>query len=146
MKMDSRMGTPRHYLLAFTLFWLFVVACTAESTPTASPARTTITVPPAATAIAPLPTSTVIPTVASTPNATAAPTPVPQSEAGLSASTSVGEAPLEVAFTNRSKNADAFEWDFGDDTSATSTSIDELVTHEYTKAGTYQVTLKATRK
>ena len=115
---------------------------------TSSPAATTpAPVAPATSAVGPGPTATSAPTpIPSAPPATlptTAPTPVPQSEAVLSASTTIGEAPLEVAFANLSTNADIFEWDFGDETSTTSTSVDEPVTHEYTKAGTYQIILKA---
>ena len=58
-----------------------------------------------------------------------------------------GQAPLTVSFTNTSQNADEFQWDFGDGanltTWSTGTSIEEPVSHEYTKAGTYTVTLTA---
>ena len=91
-----------------------------------------------------VPTST--PAATATPAPTATPTPVPQPESRLSASTTKGEAPLEVVFTNLSKNADVFEWDFGDETTASSTSVDESVTHEYTKTGTYQITLRALKE
>ena len=81
------------------------------------------------------------------PTATAppagSPTAMPQSTANFSASATIGEAPLEVSFTNLSENADGFQWDFGDETTASSSNVDETVTHEYTKAGTYQVTLSA---
>lgn len=44
-----------------------------------------------------------------------------------------------VAFTNNSSNATAYLWDFGDETQATYTNI----THQYTNAGIYVVTLAA---
>jgi len=44
-----------------------------------------------------------------------------------------------INFTNCSVNANEFEWDFGDGTSSTQ----ENPSHEYTTAGTYEVTLTA---
>ncbi len=63
--------------------------------------------------------------------------------AELGASVTSGQAPLVVNFTNTSKNADEFHWDFGDGSTMTTTSIEEPVSHEYTLAGTHTVTLTA---
>ena len=57
-----------------------------------------------------------------------------------------GAAPFTANFTNTSSNADQFQWDFGDGTTATSVSKDEVVTHEYTKAGTHTARLIANKK
>ncbi|GAB3643723.1 hypothetical protein GCM10027423_43600 [Spirosoma arcticum] len=48
--------------------------------------------------------------------------------------------PCEVAFTNKSTNADTYQWDFGDGGSSTEASP----RHQYTKGGTFQVVLTAT--
>jgi PKD repeat protein len=56
-----------------------------------------------------------------------------------------GQAPLTVTFTNQSKNADEFQWDFGDGAIKTTTSAKEPVVHQYTKAGAHTVTLKAVK-
>ncbi len=48
-------------------------------------------------------------------------------------------APADITFTNTSKKADRYEWDFGDGT----TSIEQNPTHHYVKSGQYLVTLKA---
>jgi Tol biopolymer transport system component len=61
----------------------------------------------------------------------------------LSASVTSGQAPLVVSFTNTSKNADEFRWDFGDGSTMTTTSVEEPVSHEYTLAGTHTITLTA---
>jgi PKD repeat protein len=50
----------------------------------------------------------------------------------------VGYAPLWVKFTDTSKGATAWNWDFGDGT----TSTKQSPIHQYTKDGTYTVTLK----
>ena len=47
--------------------------------------------------------------------------------------------PCSVSFTNESKFADAYEWDFGDGM----TSEQEAPTHAYAQAGAYEVSLKA---
>lgn len=47
---------------------------------------------------------------------------------------------LEVTFTNYSKNAESYAWNFGDG----QTSTEENPVHVYTAAGTYQVALTAT--
>ncbi len=51
-----------------------------------------------------------------------------------------GRSPLKVRFTNRSSNAAAFEWDFGDGRRSTAPEPD----HVYESAGVYTVTLTAT--
>ncbi|MEL6864360.1 MAG: peptidylprolyl isomerase [Bacteroidota bacterium] len=48
-------------------------------------------------------------------------------------------APAEIQFTNESKNAESYSWDFGDG----GQSEEETPEHRYTKSGTYTVTLKA---
>jgi cyclophilin family peptidyl-prolyl cis-trans isomerase len=48
-------------------------------------------------------------------------------------------APAEYTFTNTTKSADAYEWDFGDGT----TSKEVSPTHRYNRSGNYVVTLKA---
>ena len=65
----------------------------------------------------------------------------PQAE--FEASVTSGQAPLEVSFTNTSQNADEFQWDFGDGAAMTTSTIEEPVSHEYTRAGTHTVTLTA---
>ena len=67
-------------------------------------------------------------------------------EADLVASDTSGQAPLSVTFTNESKNADEFQWDFGDGATTTSDNPDEPVTHQYTTAGTFTATLKAIKQ
>ncbi|HEY94151.1 MAG TPA: PKD domain-containing protein [Dehalococcoidia bacterium] len=59
---------------------------------------------------------------------------------------SIGNAPLLVTFINSSSDADEYLWDFGDGTTATSSTRDEPVTHEYTKAGIYSVALTSIDK
>ena len=61
------------------------------------------------------------------------------------ASATSGQAPFPVTFTNQSKNADEFTWDFGDGETKTTTSAKEAVTHEYKKAGALTVKLTATK-
>lgn len=48
-------------------------------------------------------------------------------------------APVPITFLNHSRDADYFEWSFGDD----ETSADYQPTHVYQKKGNYTVTLKA---
>lgn len=72
-------------------------------------------------------------------------------QAKFEASATSGQAPLSVSFTNITETyllekADEFQWDFGDGTSMTTSTIEEAVTHEYTKAGSYTVTLTAIKK
>jgi peptidyl-prolyl cis-trans isomerase B (cyclophilin B) len=59
--------------------------------------------------------------------------------AGFTMSVQHAEAPATVVFTNTSKGADTYAWDFGDGTQST----DTMATHRYTHAGKYNVTLKA---
>jgi len=67
-------------------------------------------------------------------------------EASFEVNTASGQAPFSVEFLNKSKNADHFEWDFGDGTTATSSTVAEKVTHQYTRTGTYKVTLVAVKE
>jgi PKD repeat protein len=66
-------------------------------------------------------------------------------EARFAVSTTAGEAPLSLTFTNESSNAGRFEWDFGDGTTTITNDKKEVVTHEYTKAGAHTVTLTAVK-
>lgn len=54
------------------------------------------------------------------------------------------KAPAKITFTNKSKNAHDFIWDFND--GSTSNSNDLIVYHTYWSAGLYLVTLKAIGK
>ena len=51
----------------------------------------------------------------------------------------IGQAPLNVQFSNNSEGAESYLWDFGDET----TSTDEAPLHVYTSGGDYTVTLTA---
>jgi Tol biopolymer transport system component len=67
-------------------------------------------------------------------------------QAAFQASTVSGQAPLDVVFTNQTQKIAPdslviFDWDFGDGSKQTGTKIADPVTHQYTKAGTYTVTL-----
>ena len=96
-----------------------------------------------------LPTATVV----STPEVGSSPTqplvPVDKSSTGLqaalAANVTAGQAPLSVQFTNLSLNADNFRWDFGDGETAATNLTDETVSHQYVKAGTYEVALAITK-
>ena len=73
------------------------------------------------------------------------------SQAEFGASVTSGEAPFTVSFSNTTKtflvmNVDEFQWDFGDGANMTTSTTEETVTHEYTKAGTHTVTLTAVKK
>ncbi|UCH42738.1 MAG: PKD domain-containing protein [Dehalococcoidales bacterium] len=70
----------------------------------------------------------------------------PSPEASFEVNTASGQAPFNVEFFNKSKNADHFQWDFGDGTTTTSSTVGEKVTHQYTKTGTYTVTLSAIKE
>ena len=54
--------------------------------------------------------------------------------------TVVGQAPLNVQFTNESENATTFAWDFGDG----NTSTEESPAHTYANGGDYEVSLTVT--
>lgn len=54
-----------------------------------------------------------------------------------------GIAPLEVNFTNNSKLATSWSWDFGDGSAA---STDEAPTHIFADAGTYTISLTSTNE
>jgi len=64
----------------------------------------------------------------------------------MTADVTSGPAPVRVSFTNTSQNADQFQWDFGDGRRITTLEPTELVTHEYTKAGSYTITMTAVKK
>lgn len=51
-------------------------------------------------------------------------------------------APAKIPFENKSKKAETYEWDFGDG----NTSQEETPSHQYSKSGTYTITLKAMKK
>ena len=67
----------------------------------------------------------------------------PRLKARLAEGAVVGQAPFMVNFTNLSENADTFQWDFGDGDVATTSHVDEPISHQYVKAGSYKVTLTA---
>ena len=54
----------------------------------------------------------------------------------------VKTAPAKITFENKSKKAEAYEWDFGDG----KTSVEESPAHQYYKPGKYTVTLKAIKE
>lgn len=53
-----------------------------------------------------------------------------------------GCLPLEVVFENLSVGGEIYEWDFGDGTDRTTTTLDTIV-HTYSNAGIYQIRLHA---
>ncbi|HLC23833.1 MAG TPA: PKD domain-containing protein, partial [Dehalococcoidia bacterium] len=57
-----------------------------------------------------------------------------------------GQAPLSVTFTNQSRNADVFTWDFGDGEKQTTSTLIKATSHQYEKAGTFNATLTAAKK
>jgi PKD repeat protein len=65
---------------------------------------------------------------------------VPQIVASFTYSGANKPAPCTVSFTNTSKNATSYHWNFGDGATSTLTSP----THNFTSAGTFSVTLTAT--
>ena len=71
-------------------------------------------------------------------------------KAAFQSSVTGGQAPLSVVFTNITKapsdNSTVFNWDFGDGVTENTGTVAESVTHEYTKAGTYTVTVTAFKK
>ena len=68
-------------------------------------------------------------------------TTVPKPVAAFSASPTSGNAPLSVAFTDKSTGSPtSWKWNFGDGTSSTVKSP----THTYSSKGNYTVTLTAT--
>ena len=92
-----------------------------------------------------LPTSTVVSTPEAGSGQSQSTNPSSRSisgiQAGLAASVTAGQAPLIVQFTNLSSNADNFRWDFGDGETDATNLVDEVVSHQYVKAGTYEVAL-----
>jgi len=72
-------------------------------------------------------------------------------EVVFEASVSSGPAPLTVVFTNMTESSDSdaeivFNWDFGDGNTKNTSSVEESVTHEYSKVGDYTVTCIFSRK
>ncbi|MDR9817470.1 MAG: PKD domain-containing protein [Candidatus Methanoculleus thermohydrogenotrophicum] len=65
-------------------------------------------------------------------------TPAPVAD--FTADVTSGPAPLTVAFTDNSTDAESWSWDFGDG----ATSADRNTTHTYTNPGTYTVNLTVT--
>ncbi|TAF92034.1 MAG: PKD domain-containing protein, partial [Bacteroidetes bacterium] len=55
-----------------------------------------------------------------------------------------GCAPHTVRFVNNSNGANAFAWNFGDGTTLTTGRNLDTITHVFTQAGNYQVTVRAT--
>ncbi|MEO1627784.1 MAG: PKD domain-containing protein, partial [Bacteroidota bacterium] len=51
------------------------------------------------------------------------------------------KAPAKVQFSNESKKAESYEWDFGDGQKST----EESPEHRYTSSGSFNVILKATK-
>lgn len=61
----------------------------------------------------------------------------------VNADQKVGCAPFTVTFYNNSKGASSFIYDFGDGSTLVTRSAPEVVTHTFTTAGTFNVTLTA---
>jgi PKD repeat protein len=59
--------------------------------------------------------------------------------ADFDADTKIGVEPLKVQFTDKSTGATSWQWDFGDQTGA---STEQNPAHEFSKAGSYDVFLK----
>ena len=68
-----------------------------------------------------------------------------QPETRIISEGTTGQAPLTVSFTSDSRGVDEYRWDFGDGT-FTNTSTSFPVDHEYTKVGSYLVTLTVIRE
>jgi PKD repeat protein len=64
---------------------------------------------------------------------------VPAPEALFSVSSDIGSPPFPVDFTNRSANASAFQWNFGDG----AVSQEQSTAHVFAEDGEYAVTLEA---
>jgi len=64
--------------------------------------------------------------------------------ARVAANLSVGPAPFNVQFKAFDADASLIRWNFGDGGSEAISSSDDSVTHEYTKAGAYEVTVSTT--
>jgi Tol biopolymer transport system component len=62
----------------------------------------------------------------------------------FTADPTTGQPPLLVQFTNNSRNASQFEWDFGDGSTEATDSAGEAISHEYEGVGSYVVSLTAT--
>lgn len=120
------------------------ISPTAALGSTPEPDVTDALIPPTSPTLAPedTPTPAPIPTPTDAPT----PTPIPEPNAQFEANATEGQAPFTVTFANLSENANAFQWDFGDGTTSSPTIGEGPVTHEYTKAGTYQITLLALKE
>jgi PKD repeat protein len=66
-------------------------------------------------------------------------------QASFTVSVSSGQVPLTITFTNTSKNADEFRWEFGDGESKTTQAVATTVSHEYTQAGELIAKLTASK-
>ncbi len=64
--------------------------------------------------------------------------PVGNVKAQFTTAPTVGRAPLEVHFTDKSTGADSWNWDFGDGSTSTEQSPD----HVYARSGIYRITLE----
>jgi S-layer protein (TIGR01567 family) len=64
-----------------------------------------------------------------------------ESSAAFNANVTNGSAPLTVAFTDKSTNAESWQWNFGD---GSSNSTEQDPTHTFTSSGTYTVILTVT--
>ena len=117
---------------------------------TTVPTTTTTSIPTTTSTVQPTTTTTSIPTTTSTqPTTTTTTTITPSTTTTVNAeiivdfvgSPNVGEAPLEVKFTNLCKgNIEKYQWDFGDGSISTE---ENQPTHTYTKWGAYSVILTA---
>ena len=74
-------------------------------------------------------------TITVSPSSSGSVTPTADFEANVTS----GDVPLKVNFTDKSKNADTWAWDFNEDGNVDSTS--QNPTYTYSTAGTYNVTL-----
>lgn len=66
-------------------------------------------------------------------------------EAAMQSDIIGGQAPRNISFSNLSRNADEFHWDFGDGETTVTNTTEEIVTHQYEKAGIHTVTLRAVK-
>ncbi|MBM3925292.1 MAG: PKD domain-containing protein [SAR202 cluster bacterium] len=69
-----------------------------------------------------------------------------QSSSSLKASASRGKAPFTVTFTHSFNGVGEANWDFGDGQFAATNPSIKSVTHQYTRTGTYQVSVASAKK